>query len=362
MTPTQRAEPATLDDQVDLCGRLAVTVDGRRREAELGRQGRLVIARLALEPRPRGHPRAAHHRAVGRRRAARVRPAAQRRAVQVAPRGRRRRRPGRPTRTACQLAPGGARRPRGGDGAVSTTPSPPPTAATWAPPRRTPPRVLDELAAAGVMPGTRPTGSDAPRRRLREAGLKAGELLAQAGLAARRRPAPGRRARRRGDRRGGPAARVGARCCSCACAPRRATRSTPSASFHELRRVTIEELGRAPGAAVDGRARASPAGRAAAASAAARDARPSARSSPRAAAARSSAAAPSSSACASSSAARPRATRRLLLVDGEPGIGKTRLALQLMSACESDGALGLYGRCDAETLVGYQPFVEALRR
>ena len=54
--------------------------------------------------------------------------------------------------------------------------------------------------------------------------------------------------------------------------------------------------------------------------------------------------------------------RQLVLLEGEPGIGKTRLALQFMEACESDGALALYGRCDAETLVPYQPFVEALRR
>ena len=33
-----------------------------------------------------------------------------------------------------------------------------------------------------------------------------------------------------------------------------------------------------------------------------------------------------------------------------------------MEACEAEGALALYGRCDAETLVPYQPFVEALRR
>ena len=50
-----------------------------------------------------------------------------------------------------------------------------------------------------------------------------------------------------------------------------------------------------------------------------------------------------------------------MLLEGEPGIGKTRLAMQFMEACEADGALTLYGRCDAETLVPYQPFVEALR-
>jgi DNA-binding SARP family transcriptional activator/tetratricopeptide (TPR) repeat protein len=54
-------------------------------------------------------------------------------------------------------------------------------------------------------------------------------------------------------------------------------------------------------------------------------------------------------------------TRQLVLLEGEPGIGKTRLAMQLMQTCEQDGAVALYGRCDADTHVPYQPFVEALR-
>ena len=54
--------------------------------------------------------------------------------------------------------------------------------------------------------------------------------------------------------------------------------------------------------------------------------------------------------------------RQLVLLEGEPGIGKTRLALQFMAECEAAGALALYGRCDAETLTPYQPFVEVLRR
>jgi DNA-binding SARP family transcriptional activator len=54
--------------------------------------------------------------------------------------------------------------------------------------------------------------------------------------------------------------------------------------------------------------------------------------------------------------------RQLVLLEGEPGIGKTRLAVQFMQACEADGAIALYGRCDSETHVPYQPFVEALRR
>jgi len=54
--------------------------------------------------------------------------------------------------------------------------------------------------------------------------------------------------------------------------------------------------------------------------------------------------------------------RCIALVTGEPGIGKTRLAVQFMEMCEAEGALALYGRCDADTHVPYQPFVEALRR
>ena len=53
---------------------------------------------------------------------------------------------------------------------------------------------------------------------------------------------------------------------------------------------------------------------------------------------------------------------QLVLLEGEPGIGKTRLAMEFMELCETEGSLALYGRCDAETLVPYQPFVEALRR
>jgi DNA-binding SARP family transcriptional activator/RecA/RadA recombinase len=52
---------------------------------------------------------------------------------------------------------------------------------------------------------------------------------------------------------------------------------------------------------------------------------------------------------------------RVVLVEGEPGIGKTRLALKAIADCEARGGLGLYGRCDADSVLPYQPFVEALR-
>ncbi|MEY2433321.1 MAG: hypothetical protein QOC92_3046 [Acidimicrobiaceae bacterium] len=51
----------------------------------------------------------------------------------------------------------------------------------------------------------------------------------------------------------------------------------------------------------------------------------------------------------------------LVMISGEPGIGKTRLAGELAGELHRDGAVVLYGRCDEETPLPYQPFVEALR-
>ena len=53
--------------------------------------------------------------------------------------------------------------------------------------------------------------------------------------------------------------------------------------------------------------------------------------------------------------------KRLVLVSGEPGIGKTRLAAELARHAHTEGANILFGRCDEEALLSYQPFVEALR-
>lgn len=54
--------------------------------------------------------------------------------------------------------------------------------------------------------------------------------------------------------------------------------------------------------------------------------------------------------------------RGLAFVCGEPGIGKTRLAAQFARGAHDDGATVLFGRCDEEVVVPYQPFVEALRQ
>jgi class 3 adenylate cyclase/tetratricopeptide (TPR) repeat protein len=53
--------------------------------------------------------------------------------------------------------------------------------------------------------------------------------------------------------------------------------------------------------------------------------------------------------------------RRLVLVAGEPGIGKTRIASELAAEAHADGGVVLYGRCDPEGQIPYQPFLEALR-
>ena len=54
-------------------------------------------------------------------------------------------------------------------------------------------------------------------------------------------------------------------------------------------------------------------------------------------------------------------TARPVIVAGEPGIGKTRLAGEFAQVVARDGAVVLYGRCDEGLAVPYQPFVEALR-
>ncbi|HEV8623900.1 MAG TPA: AAA family ATPase [Acidimicrobiia bacterium] len=53
--------------------------------------------------------------------------------------------------------------------------------------------------------------------------------------------------------------------------------------------------------------------------------------------------------------------RQLALLAGEPGIGKTRLAVELAGQLRDTGGVVLAGRCDEGLGVPYQPFVEALR-
>lgn len=53
--------------------------------------------------------------------------------------------------------------------------------------------------------------------------------------------------------------------------------------------------------------------------------------------------------------------RRLVVVAGEPGIGKTRLATEFALELHGTGSTVLYGRCDEEAILAYRPFIEALR-
>ena len=52
----------------------------------------------------------------------------------------------------------------------------------------------------------------------------------------------------------------------------------------------------------------------------------------------------------------------LVLLSGEPGIGKTRLAGALACRVHGDSGTVLFGRCDEELAVPYQPFIEPLRQ
>jgi DNA-binding SARP family transcriptional activator len=54
--------------------------------------------------------------------------------------------------------------------------------------------------------------------------------------------------------------------------------------------------------------------------------------------------------------------RRVVLLAGEPGIGKTRLAYEFARAALEDGATVLLGRCSEEPLEPFEPFAEALRQ
>lgn len=53
--------------------------------------------------------------------------------------------------------------------------------------------------------------------------------------------------------------------------------------------------------------------------------------------------------------------RRTLVVAGEPGIGKSRLVATGAAAAHAAGTNVVYGRCDRDIGVAYQPFAEALR-
>jgi len=52
--------------------------------------------------------------------------------------------------------------------------------------------------------------------------------------------------------------------------------------------------------------------------------------------------------------------RRLVLIGGEPGIGKTTMASVFARSAHADGSVVLYGRCDEDLGIPYQPWAEAV--
>ena len=60
-------------------------------------------------------------------------------------------------------------------------------------------------------------------------------------------------------------------------------------------------------------------------------------------------------------AAAKQGLRQVVLLAGEPGIGKTRLAIDAARIAHREGAVVLFGSCDEDIGLPYRPFVEALR-
>ena len=137
-------------------------------------------------------------------------------------------------------------------------------------------------------------------------------------------------------------------------------------SFDELRRLLRDELGTTPGPQVmalherllrgDAPPEEAPADPRAHARAAARAARRRDRPRPVRGPRR-----PTSPRCAEAWEAALGDDRRLVLLAGEPGIGKSRLAAEFARAAHADGAVVLYGRFDETGPGAYQPVLEMLR-
>src|SRR5207237_435002 len=53
--------------------------------------------------------------------------------------------------------------------------------------------------------------------------------------------------------------------------------------------------------------------------------------------------------------------RRFVVVEGEAGSGKSRLAAQFAVEAHAEGAVVMWGRSTTEAIVPYEPMVEALR-
>ena len=352
---------------IELCGHLSVSVDGRRREADLpGRQGRLALAHLALN-RKGGVTRERLIAALWGEDA----PAGHAQALNV-------------VLSKLRRALGPEVIENAGERAVQLTPSatvdldavqPALDEAFAARDRGDWPAVVEaagraaELADAGLLPGYEAPWLEDPRRRLEELGLQARELRGDAGLAM-------------GGAELAPAERAAQELVELA--PYRESgylllmrlreaqgNLVEALRVHErLRTLLRDELGVAPGPQVQAEFE-----RMLKAERAESEPEP-ARPAPAPVAPQADGHAFFATRSGAAFVGRrgeidrlrryleraSEGNRQLVLLEGEPGIGKTRLAMEFMELCEREGALALYGRCDSETLVPYQPFVEALRR
>ena len=138
-------------------------------------------------------------------------------------------------------------------------------------------------------------------------------------------------------------------------------------AFEDLRVLLRDELGTTPGAAAmavhERLLRGEPPGPARSAAPRRWSSRRGPRRSPlRSTGTGSWAARPSSACSPMPGATRWPARRRLVLLAGDAGIGKTRLAAEMARRAREDGAVVLYGRFDEDALAPYQPVVEMVRR
>jgi DNA-binding SARP family transcriptional activator/tetratricopeptide (TPR) repeat protein len=367
MRPSPRlvSNRADMEVTIELCGQLSVSVDGRRREGDLpGRQGRLALAYLALntgrpvtrerliaalwgDDAPTGHSQALNvvlsklRRAVG----AGVVENAGERAVQLMTGARVDIDSVQPA-----LDEAFAARDRGDWAAVTEAAN-----------------RVEAAADAGLLPGYEAPWLDDPRRRLEEQGLQARELRGDAGLAlggselAHAERAAQEIVDRAEFRESGYLLLMRVR--------EAQGNLVEALRVHERLRILLrDELGVAPGPQVQAEfERLLKAEQAQAESGPPPQQRPlEEHTAPEFFATRAGA----RFVGRRSEIERLRGyyeraaagQRQLVLLEGEPGIGKTRLAVQFMETCEAEGALALYGRCDSDTHVPYQPFVEALRR
>src|SRR5205809_8027501 len=58
----------------------------------------------------------------------------------------------------------------------------------------------------------------------------------------------------------------------------------------------------------------------------------------------------------------PGVGRRIVLLGGEAGSGKSRIVREFAQEVAADGLLVLYGACDAVVHTPFRPFVEALQQ